>query len=57
LKDLLINALRISFPDAECHGCLFYLGQTAWRWVQAQGDVEKYKNDEVYKKALKLCYA
>jgi hypothetical protein len=38
---------------------LFHLEQAAWRRVQAQGEVEKYKNDEVYKKAFKmmLCLA
>jgi hypothetical protein len=55
----LINAIRAVFSDAEYHGCLFHLGQAAWRRVQAQGDVVHYKNDESFKLAFKmmLCLA
>ncbi|WUR02128.1 MULE domain-containing protein [Vairimorpha necatrix] len=38
----LVNALRISFPEANCNGCLFHLGQAAYKRVGAMGDIEKF---------------
>ncbi|WUR04950.1 MULE domain-containing protein [Vairimorpha necatrix] len=56
----LVNALRISFPGANCNGCLFHLGQAAYKRVGAMGDIEKFKNDSnynlVFKKILRLAF-
>jgi hypothetical protein len=56
----LVNALNISFPEAECNGCLFHLGQATYRRVGALGDIEKFKNDSNYniafKKMLRLAF-
>ncbi|WUR03325.1 MULE domain-containing protein [Vairimorpha necatrix] len=30
----LVNALRISFPEANCNGCLFHIGQAAIKEVK-----------------------
>ncbi|WUR03282.1 MULE domain-containing protein [Vairimorpha necatrix] len=44
----LVNALRISFPEANFNGCLFHLGQAAYKRVGAMEDIEKFKNDSNY---------
>ncbi|WUR02116.1 MULE domain-containing protein [Vairimorpha necatrix] len=49
----LVNALRISFPGANCNGCLFHLGQVAYKRVGAMGDIEKFKNDSNYNLVFK----
>jgi MULE transposase domain len=55
----LINAVRVSFYDAEHFGCLFHLGQAAWRRVGALGEISLFKNNAFYKRIFKmtLCLA
>jgi hypothetical protein len=59
LERALINALRRSLPEAECHGCLFHLSQAAWKRIGYLGEVKFYKENVLYKKAIKmmLCLA
>ncbi|WUR02125.1 MULE domain-containing protein [Vairimorpha necatrix] len=56
----LVNALRMSFPEANCNGCLFHLGQAAYKRVGAIRDIKKFKNDSnynlVFKKILRLAF-
>jgi hypothetical protein len=54
LERALINALRKSFPEAEYHGCLFHLSQAAWKRIGYLGDIKVYKENELYKKAVKM---
>jgi hypothetical protein len=59
LERALINALRRSFPEAGYHGCLFHLSQAAWKRIGYLGEVKFYKENVLYKKAIKmmLCLA
>lgn len=48
----MINVVRIEFPNANHHGCLFHLGQNLWRHIQKSGFAGRYGNDCDF--ALKL---
>ncbi|WUR02966.1 MULE domain-containing protein [Vairimorpha necatrix] len=56
----LVKALRSSFPEANCNGCLFHLGQAAYKRVGAMGDIKKFKNDSnyniIFKRILRLAF-
>lgn len=40
-----INVIRIEFPNANHHTCLFHLGQNIWRHIQKSGLAAKYGTD------------
>lgn len=48
----MINVVRVQFPDASHHGCLFHLGQNLWRHIQKSGFASRYGNDSDF--ALRL---
>ena len=37
-----INALRVTFPNAEMTGCYFHFGQNIWRRLQTDGKATLY---------------
>lgn len=41
-----ISAVQEAFPDAVIAGCLFHLGQSFWRRLQAEGLAEEYSLEE-----------
>jgi len=40
-----MNAVREAFPGVTIAGCLFYLGQSFWRRLQAEGLMEAYQDE------------
>jgi hypothetical protein len=44
------------FPEANCNGCLFHLGQAAYKRVAAMGDIERFKNNSNYNLVLKKIF-
>lgn len=47
-----INASKREYPDSNCIGCLFHLGQSVWRQIQANSLSKRYGEDEEF--SLKL---
>lgn len=52
-----INAVKINFPLAETHGCLFHFGQSIWRHIQLVGLQSVYNEDANFAFQLRLLVA
>ena len=48
-----INASKREFPDATSKGCLFHLGQSVWRRIQAASLSKRYGDDEEFSLILR----
>jgi len=48
-----INASKREFPDAKSKGCLFHLGQSVWRRIQAASLSKRYGDDEEFSLILR----
>jgi hypothetical protein len=47
-----INTIKCEYPDTNCIGCLFHLGQSVWCQIQANYISKRYGEDEKF--SLKL---
>ena len=52
-----LQAVRARFPACVVKGCLFHLGQSIWRKIQAEGMRELYMNDEESRIKIKMLLA
>lgn len=52
-----INAIQHCFPNARVTGCLFHLGQSVYRRIQAEGLVEAFRDDDNVRSSLKSLMA
>lgn len=52
-EQAVINYSKRQYPDTYCKGCLFHLGQSVWRQIQAYSFSKKYGEN---KKNLSIFY-
>ncbi len=48
-----IEAIKVSFPSAKIHGCLFHFTQAIWKNTQIQGLTIPYQENPLVKKTIK----
>ena len=49
----LLQAVKLHFPDADVKGCYFHFSQCLWRWVQNNGHVVLYRENEEFRTLIK----
>ena len=56
-EQAVVAEAKNAFPNAQIHGCLFHLGQSLYRRVQAEGLAAQYRDNEELNLAVKKLIA